>query len=229
MLLAAASVASGAPPADAQAGAQAAAQPAAQPAAQAAVPDRVTAPSQPPVVIDAAFSRVDYTTNTVVFRNINVSQGDTRLTANRARAAGVGFANSQWTFEEGVVIELVPRGTLRCDQAVVTFRDNRITGARATGKPAQFEQRQSGSRRPAHGSADRITFDARNDSVRLIGHARFADARGLEVSGAELLYDIRNERLQADSTGERRGVHITLTPEDLPKSRQSSTERPPRQ
>src|SRR6185437_6828443 len=77
-----------------------ASQPVQQPAEQPASPQE----NQPPIVINAAFSRVDYNTNRVIFSNITVSQGDTRLTAARAHAAGVGFANTEWTFEEGVTI-----------------------------------------------------------------------------------------------------------------------------
>lgn len=222
VLLAAAAVASSAAPAalPAPAASQGEARAQAQPQARAQARPQA-GPQESPIVINAGFSRVDYTHNTVVFRNIVVSQGETRLTADHARATGVGFANSQWTFEDGVVIELVPRGTLRCDRAVVTFRDNRISGATATGKPAQFEQRGSNSKRSAHGSAERIVYDAKSDSVRLSGNARFADARGLEVSGPVLEYDIRNERLQAGSAGEGRGVHITVTPETLSRKGQS--------
>lgn len=168
--------------------------------------------SQPPIAIDAAFSRVDYNNNTVIFRNIVVLQGDTRLTAQRAHAAGVGFADSEWTFEDRVVIDLEPHGTVRCDRAVVTFRDNRITVATATGGPAQFEQRRADARPAGHGRANRIVYIARDDSVRLSGDAHFTDAQGLEVSGPVLVYDIRNERLQAASPGESRGVHITVPP-----------------
>lgn len=232
VLLAAASVASAASGVSAASIAAAAEVPARaqpQPGESSSAPERTVTPVQQPIVINAGFSRVDYTTNTVVFRNIVVSQGDTRLTAERARATGVGFANSEWTFEDGVVIDLLLRGTLRCDRAIVTFRDNHITGATATGQPARFEQRSSGSRgATAHGQADRIVYDAESDSVRLSGDPRFADARGLEVSGPELLYDIRTERLQAVSAGEGRGVHITLTPGHLPRRGKSAAGRAPR-
>jgi lipopolysaccharide export system protein LptA len=111
---------------------------------------------QPPIVIGAAFSRVDYKTNTVEFKDIDVTQGDTRVTAKRAHATGVGFANSRWTFEGTVVIVLKPQGTLRSDQAVVQFRSSGITQATATGKPAQFEQQRMDSDHPVRGRADQI-------------------------------------------------------------------------
>ncbi|MGH8220706.1 MAG: LptA/OstA family protein [Steroidobacteraceae bacterium] len=184
---------------------------------------------QPPIAINAGFSRVDYNNDTVVFRNIVVSQGEMRLRAERAHASGVGFANSQWTFEDQVVIDLAPRGTVRCDRAVVTFHDNRITSATATGKPAQFEQHRAHSRAAgAHGRADRIVYDAKDDSVRLSGNASFSDARGLDVTGPLLEYDIRNERLQAASPGGRRGVHITVSPGARSERRQPPAGREPR-
>ena len=55
----------------------------------------------------------------------------------RARAAGVGFQNSQWTFEGRVVITLEPRGTLWADQAVLEFRDGELAQLTATGSPAR--------------------------------------------------------------------------------------------
>ncbi len=223
LLLAAASVAALACPVRAQAQAQAA-----DPGRIATASQPVGQPQQPPIVINAAFSRVDYNTNSVIFRNILVSEGDARLSAARAHAAGVGFANSEWTFEERVTLELEPRGTLHCDRAVVTFRENSISAATATGEPAQFEQRRADFGQTAHGQADRIVYDARDETVRLSGNARFSDARGLEVSGPVLVYDIRNERLQADSPGERRGVHVTISPGAAARERQPPVSGGPR-
>ena len=228
LLLAAAAVAALACPVRAQAqaqprgsdGAAAASRPMRQPPSPQPPGERPPS-QQPPIVINAAFSRVDYNTNSVIFTNILVLQGDTRLAAGRAHAAGVGFANSEWTFEERVTIELESRGTLRCDRAVVTFRENRISTATATGAPAEFEQLHADSGHAPLGWADRIVYDAQAETVRLLGNARFADARGLELSGPVLIYDIRNERLQADSAGERRGVHITITPGAYPQQGQA--------
>jgi lipopolysaccharide transport protein LptA len=172
--------------------------------------------SKPPMVIDAGYSHVDYNTNTVVFRDVVVSQGDTRVMAERAHASGVGFENSEWTFEGNVQMVLQPRGTLSSDRAVVQFKNGRITQATATGRPARFEQPPSESRRAAYGSAEEILYDAAADSVRLSGSARLSDGRAVEVSGPLLLYDAREERLQAPSSGKGR-VHITVKPRAQPE------------
>src|SRR6266702_71137 len=54
--------------------------------------------SREPIVIHSVFSNINDETSTADFTDIIVSQGDTRLTAERARAKGVGFTDSQWTF-----------------------------------------------------------------------------------------------------------------------------------
>jgi lipopolysaccharide transport protein LptA len=177
-----------------------------------------TAQSPPPqpIVIDAAYSYVDYQTNSVRFRTVAVSQGDTRVTAERAYSSGVGFANSQWTFDGNVVFVLEPRGTLRADRAIVQFRDNRIAEATATGSPALFDQRHDDPRGVVRGQAQRIAYDASRGSVRLTGDARVSDGDTAEISGPALIYDIRGERLQAASPGAARGVHITIHPRLAP-------------
>jgi lipopolysaccharide transport protein LptA len=171
------------------------------------------AAQQQPIVINSVFSNIDYRTNTAVFTDVVVSQGDTRLTAERASSTGVGFTNSQWSFAGRVVIVLQPRGTLRADQAIVQFRNGQVTQVTAIGSPAYFEQPRTDSGRPAHGHADRITYEAEQDTVRLYGHAQLAEERKLEISAPVLEYNIRDERSIADSPGERRGVHATIIPQ----------------
>jgi lipopolysaccharide transport protein LptA len=182
------------------------------PASGAAAHPAAAAPQtpQPQIVIDAASSRVDYKTNTVEFKDVDVSQGDTRVTAKRAYAAGVGFANSRWTFEGTVIIVLESEGTLRSDQAVVEFRNSRITRATATGKPAQFEQQRMDSRL-VHGLADQIVYNAEQHSVQLSGGARVSDDR-VVITGPVLVYNVRDQHV---SQGEN--VHITVAPQALPK------------
>ena len=179
--------------------------------AGAAVEQRSTT-SREPIVINSVFSNIDYGTNTADFTDIVVSQGDTRLTAERASATGVGFTNSQWTFAGGVVLILEPRGTLRADQVIVQFSNGEVTGGTAIGSPAYFEQRRTDSDRPVQGHADRITYDAKQDTVRLDGDAQLSEGHHVEINAPVFVYSVRDERLQADSPGQRRGVHATITP-----------------
>src|ERR1700746_2239794 len=98
-----------------------------------------------PVALEAASAEIDAKTNALVFRNVVISQGAMRVQAEHARATGLNFANSRWTFEGKVRIDGEQHGNLRSDQATVEFRDNHIARATITGTPAEFEQQRSDS------------------------------------------------------------------------------------
>ena len=205
----------------AQAGAAPPAQaPAAALASAAAAPPVAAALTQPshqlPNTVDAASSEVDYRTNTVVFSQVVISQGTMRVQADHAHASGLNFANSRWTFEGHVRIDAEPRGSLRADQAVVEFRDNRIVRATASGKPAEFEQPRADSQQMARGHADEIVYDVTEGTVRLTDNAWLTDGTN-EISGPLLVYNIRAQRVQAATqSGTDQRVHIVIQPQGTP-------------
>jgi len=205
----------------AQAGsAPAAPAPAATPAPAAAAPSAPAALTQSsrqlPITVDAASSEVDYRTNTVVFSQVVISQGAMRVQADHAHASGLNFANSRWTFEGHVRIDAAPSGSLRADQAVVEFRDNRILRATANGKPAQFEQPRADSQLMARGHANEIVYDVNEGTVRLAEDAWLTDGTN-EISGPLLVYNIRAQRVQAATqSGTDQRVHIVIQPQSTP-------------
>jgi lipopolysaccharide transport protein LptA len=211
-------------PVAAAAAAAAAAPAAAAPSASAAaaLPTR-----QLPITVDAASSEVDYRTNTVVFSQVVISQGEMRVQADHAHASGLNFANSRWTFEGHVRIDAEPRGSLRADQAVVEFRDNRILRATANGKPAQFEQPRADSQQIAHGHADEIVYDVNEGTVRLSDDAWLSDGTN-EISGPLLVYNIRAQRVQAAAkSGTDQRVHIIIQPQSAPAAAPGKTQSEP--
>jgi len=169
------------------------------------------ATSQEPIVVDSVSSNIDYETNTAEFTSIVISQGDLRLTAERAHATGVGFTNGEWTFMGRVVIIFEPRGLLRADQAIVQFREGELTQVTAIGSPAYIERWRTDSLLPGHGRADQITYDVQQHTIRLAGHAQLADER-TEIRAPLFIYDVRDGGFKADSAGERQGVHVRILP-----------------
>jgi lipopolysaccharide transport protein LptA len=167
--------------------------------------------SREPIVVNSVSSNIDYGTNTAEFTGIVISQGESRLTAERASATGVGFTNSEWTFVGGVVIIFEPRGLLRADQAILQFREGELTQVTAIGSPAYIERWHTDSSRPGHGHADQITYDVKQHTIRLYGHAQLVDER-TEISAPVFIYDVRDDGFQADSQGKRWGVHIKTLP-----------------
>ena len=166
--------------------------------------------------VDAASSDVDGKTNTIVFKHIVVSQGATRVRADRARATGLNFQNSRWTFQGNVQIDAPPRGSLRSDQATVQFRDNQIAGVTITGNPAQFEQQRAGDLGMEKGHADQIVYNVNQGTVLLTNDAWISDGRN-EMSAPSIAYSIREQKVLATSSGASQGVHITITPQAAPR------------
>ena len=192
------------------------------PSAVGALPTR-----QLPVTVDAASSEVDYRSNTVVFSQVVISQGAMRVQADHAHASGLNFANSRWTFEGHVRIDAEPRGSLRADQAVVEFRDNRILRATANGKPAQFEQPRADSEQMARGHANEIVYDVNEGTVRLSEDAWLSDGTN-EISGPLLVYNIRAQRVQAATqSGTDQRVHIVIQPQSAPAAPPGKTHNEP--
>jgi lipopolysaccharide transport protein LptA len=170
-----------------------------------------------PVSVDAAASEIDMRTNTLVFRNVVISQGNMRVQADHARATGLNFANSKWNFEGNVHIDAEQRGNLRSDQAVVEFKDNHIARATITGKPAEFEQKRANSDSVARGHADEILYDVGEGTVRLTNDAWLCDGQN-QISGPLLVYNIREQQIQAATAPDAAGggadqrVHISIAP-----------------
>jgi len=195
-------------------------------AADAAAPP-APPPAQQPINLDAASTEVDGRTNTLVFTDVVISQGATRVQAEHARATGLNFANSRWTFDGKVRIDAELHGNLRSDQATIEFRDNHIARATVTGKPAEFEQKRTDSEQLARGHAGEIVYDVSDGTVRLTDDAWLTNGQN-EISGSLLVYNIREQRLQAAaSPGTDQRVHITITPHVAPAPGKTEPAKPP--
>jgi lipopolysaccharide export system protein LptA len=168
--------------------------------------------------MDATSSELDYKTNTVVFENIVVCQGNIRVRAQRARATGlsINFKNSEWKFAGDVRIDAPPRGSLQSDQAMLEVRNDRIARATVTGNPAHFQQQRADGLGMEQGQADQMIYDVKAGTVTLAGNARISQGRN-EISGPAIVYNIRRESVEASSSGSSQRVHITITPQALPK------------
>ena len=165
-----------------------------------------------PIVINSVVANMDEANDTADFTTISITQGNTRLTADRASATGVGFQNSQWTFAGRVMIISVTRGSLSADRAILEYRDGELAQVTATGSPAHFEQRRTDSQQADHGQADEITYDAKQGTVRFHGHARIFDGQGTEITAPMFVYHVRDHKLQAISESGTPAVHITTRP-----------------
>jgi lipopolysaccharide export system protein LptA len=110
------------------------------------------------------------------------------------------------------------------------YRTAVATGA--PGQPASWRQKRDGVDETVEGTADRIEFDGRADTLRLVGNGRMKRLRAGsvadEVSGAAIVWDntaevFRVEGGQASATNPSGRVRIVLSP----RAETGSTGAPP--
>lgn len=170
-------------------------------AAAAQEPER----SQLPIKVEARSSDFDYQKGVLEFDGITISQGEIRITAERAVASGLDFEDSHWEFNGAVRISM-PEAALASDTANVRFARGEIQSATVTGGPATFEQRRDDEL--AQGRANRIDYDLGRGAVELAGDAWLTDGR-TEITGATLVYSTISQRVVS-----RQQVVITINPNE---------------
>ena len=169
------------------------------------------------IQLDAASTEVDYKNNNIIFRDVIISQGELKVEAQRAEANSLNFENGRWTFTGNVRINLQQRGSLQSDRAIVEFKNNLIARAVITGTPAVFQQQNIARNLTARGRASAIAYEVGAGVVRLSDNAWLTDGRN-EISGPVLIYNIREERVQAASqAGASDRVRITILPNQTEK------------
>jgi len=162
------------------------------------------------ILLDAASSEVDYRSNTVLFRDLVITQGNSRVIAAQARSSGLDFVESTWSLNGGVRIEL-EGGSLTANEATVIFRRNRIATAEVSGPDTRFEQPLKNAQL-ARGAAAAIRYDAESASITLQGKASLTDGRN-DIEGERLIYDLNLQRVRAgSSSGSEERVRIIIRP-----------------
>jgi len=163
--------------------------------------------NQLPITVEARSSDFDYRNSVLVFNDVTIVQGATRITAERAQASGLDFEDSSWEFSGSVQI-LMSDGSLASDAARVRFAGGEIQSATVTGVPATFEQRRQAEL--TKGRANRIDYDLGRGTVELAGEAWLSDGRN-EITGATLVYSTGSQRVIS-----REQVTITISPRESP-------------
>jgi lipopolysaccharide transport protein LptA len=173
--------------------------------------------AQQPIVLDAQSGELDLRTGNEIFHKVRISQGDMVVTADQAQASQPGtklnFNNSLLTFRGAVKIN-TDKGVLTADEAQLTFVNNSLTRAVATGKPAAFEQRVGKTGKQAKGQGETIDYDVPKGMVRFLKNAflSLSDPQ-YEIHAQALKYDSINQKIIAEEAeqGSQR-IHSIFTP-----------------
>jgi lipopolysaccharide transport protein LptA len=173
--------------------------------------------AQQPIVLDAQSGELDLHSGNEIFHKVRISQGDMVVTADQAQASQPGtklnFDNSNLAFRGAVKIN-TDKGVLTADEAQLTFVNNTLTKAVATGKPAAFEQRVGKTGKDAKGQAETIEYDVPRGIVHFTKNAFLSlNDPQAEMHAQAIRYDSINQKIIAEESeqGSQR-IHSIFTP-----------------
>ncbi len=161
--------------------------------------------------IDAESTSFDGKTSMIIFRGLRLSQGSISIEADEGRASNTEGEDGFWKFSGNVVIN-VDNGRINCDTADLRFAEYQLKQATVTGAPATFELKRSGSDDTTYAEAGRLSYDVATGIIEFTDNATINES-GNQISSNFLVYNILEQRIDADSSGNGEGrVRITYTP-----------------
>jgi lipopolysaccharide transport protein LptA len=165
-----------------------------------------------PITLAADSTDYDGKSSMMMFHGLRLSQGTTNIEADEGRATKIDFKDSVWHFNGNVVID-VEAGHIESDSAELRFEDTQLRLAIIIGTPATFELRRPESEEITYAEAGRLKYDLVAGTVEFSGDAVITEG-GNQISSSYLLYNIIEQRINAQSSGEDDGkVKITVIPE----------------
>ena len=119
--------------------------------------------------------------------------------------------DSTWHFEGNVIID-VENGHIESDIADMEFTGYQLRTATIVGSPATFRMQRPGSEDATYAEAGRLVYDFETGIIEFSGDATITEG-GNQISSSYLVYNIREQRINASSGGEGDPkVRITYTP-----------------
>ena len=177
----------------------------------AAIITGLAAAAEPlPISLDAESSTFDRQTNSIIFKRLNITQGDMLIRADEAVAEGLDFEQGEWRFT-GSVMFTVNNASIEADSATVTFLANELQLAELVGVPARFEQVTDTGQAPISGGASTLSFDNVAQVMRMLGDAWFQQGPN-EFRGCDLIYDLEQEQITSGSSDCGQPIVITILP-----------------
>jgi lipopolysaccharide transport protein LptA len=175
-----------------------------------------TADLRLPITLAADSTDYDGKSSMMMFQGLRLSQGTTNIEADEGRASKIDFEDSVWHFDGNVVID-VDAGHIESDSAELQFADTQLRLAIIEGSPATFELRRADSDEVTYAEAGRLKYDLDAGIVEFSREAVITEG-GNQISSSYLMYNIAEQRINAQSSGEGdEKVKITVIPEDIEK------------
>lgn len=164
-----------------------------------------------PISLDADSTDYDGKKSMLRFKGLRLSQGNIGIEADEGLASKLDFEDSVWKFTGSVIID-VENGHIECDSADLKFLNHQLTLAVVEGSPATFELTRQGSDKPTYAEAGKLKYNLESGIIEFSEEATITE-NGNQISANFLAYDIKEQRVNAESLGSDDGrVRITYTP-----------------
>ena len=163
-----------------------------------------------PITVDAEKTDYDGKAGLLVFRSPKVTQGSLVIEADEGRATELNFDDSSWTFSGNVIID-VQDGRIESDAADLRFTDNQLLSAQITGSPATFRLTRKGSEEETYAEAGKLRYDLVAGTIEFSENAKITEG-GNQIASSLLVYNIKEQRIQAQGSDDAGRVRITYTP-----------------
>jgi lipopolysaccharide transport protein LptA len=164
-----------------------------------------------PMNIDADNTTIDGKNSMIIFSGLRLTQGNVSIQADEGRATRMELEDSTWHFSGNVIID-IGAGHIECDAADLLFDEFRLKQAVVTGSPARYDLQRPGTDEITHAEAGHLSYDVDAGLIEFSDEATITEG-GNQISSSVLVYNITEQRINADSSGEDDNrVRITYTP-----------------
>jgi len=108
------------------------------------------------------------------------------------------------------------QGTLRLqgNRMTVYLSNKTVDRVTLTGDPATLQQRPDGQDTDQHAQADSIEYSAADERVVLLGSARIWQTGDEEFRSERIIFNLKDNTVNAGGKDSQDRVHITLQPKD---------------
>ncbi len=164
-----------------------------------------------PMAINADNTSIDGKNSMIIFSGLTLTQGNVSIQADEGRATRMELEDASWNFAGNVIIK-IGAGHIQCDSAELLFDEFRLRQAIVTGTPALYDLQRPGSEEITHAESGRLKYDVDAGVIEFSEQATITEG-GNQISSHMLVYNIVEQRINADSTGvDDDRVRITYTP-----------------
>ncbi len=106
---------------------------------------------------------------------------------------------------------------LKGDHMTVLLANNQVDKIILAGKPATLQQKQDNT--DQHAEADNIEYSASDERVILLGNARIWQTSEEEFRSERIVFNLKDNTVNAGGENTRDRVHITLPPKNKPDNK----------